>query len=190
MIRYGVIEFIQFNFFALACMTWKGKGIPFRSRGQERYNSSGGIMRMRRRQFLHSCAGSAAVAALCPAALFQKTRASSLVPVKALSLEMFQRLLGADFRVGTNRGLGLFLKLIEAKALPAKGYPDTFDEKFCLVFQGSVDYLLDQSTYSFEHPQIGEFRIFIVPILSRHAAGFFYQAVFNRTSHSPLKTRS
>jgi len=52
-------------------------------------------------------------------------------------------------------------------------------ESFSLLFRGPVDPLLPQKIYTFEHPEIGTFSIFIVPV-GQDSAGTTYQAIFNR----------
>ncbi|MFS8086002.1 MAG: DUF6916 family protein [Acidobacteriota bacterium] len=52
-------------------------------------------------------------------------------------------------------------------------------EWFSIVFRGADEALLRQGVYPFEHDQMGEFELFIVPI-SRKADGYYYEAVFNR----------
>jgi hypothetical protein len=52
-------------------------------------------------------------------------------------------------------------------------------EQFSLVFQGPLQPVLQQNTYSFKHTQLGEFMLFIVPI-GQNGAGIQYQVIFNR----------
>jgi hypothetical protein len=77
------------------------------------------------------------------------------------------------------------LKLIEASPIktPSRQQvdaPDAQYEKFSLIFSGPKSPLLDQQIYRFEHPQIGWFAMFIVPIVTREPDQQHYQAVFNR----------
>ncbi|MDQ6631800.1 MAG: hypothetical protein M3Y82_08580 [Verrucomicrobiota bacterium] len=83
------------------------------------------------------------------------------------------------------------LEMIEASASPdhglggkviRKGEPETFS----LMFRGSKDQPLQQSSYQFEHPKIGRFVMFIVPVGDAAAltGSRYYQAVFNRPAQS------
>lgn len=77
------------------------------------------------------------------------------------------------------------LKLIEASPVKTSSRqqgdaPDAGYEKFSLIFSGPKAPLLAQQIYRFEHPQIGWFGMFIVPIVTREPDQQHYQAVFNR----------
>ena len=50
---------------------------------------------------------------------------------------------------------------------------------FSLLFRGPLELPLPQQIYAFEHGQLGQFDVFIVPI-KRDANGLYYEAVFNR----------
>jgi hypothetical protein len=54
----------------------------------------------------------------------------------------------------------------------------SLQERFSLTFRGPSETFLPQSTYRFNHPKMGEFDMFIVPI-GRDEDGFIYEAVFN-----------
>ena len=51
-------------------------------------------------------------------------------------------------------------------------------ESFSLLFRGSNAQPLVQSTYSFRHPGMGSFALFIVPV-GKDDAGMQYEAVIN-----------
>lgn len=53
-------------------------------------------------------------------------------------------------------------------------------ERFSIIFRGPNEPLLPQGSYRFEHDEIGEFILFIVP-LRQDDSSSFYEAVFNRT---------
>lgn len=59
------------------------------------------------------------------------------------------------------------------------GKPSTAVEQFSLLFHGPDHPLLSQGTYQFEHPQMGAFEMFIVPI-GREPGRLIYEAVFSR----------
>lgn len=50
---------------------------------------------------------------------------------------------------------------------------------YSLLFHGAPDRYLPQQIYPVEHPQLGQFDLFLVPI-EQDATGFVYQAVFNQ----------
>jgi len=52
-------------------------------------------------------------------------------------------------------------------------------ERFSIVFRTSNEMLLEQGLHPFEHDQMGNFELFIVPI-GRDEDGTYYEAVFNR----------
>jgi hypothetical protein len=52
-------------------------------------------------------------------------------------------------------------------------------EQFSIIFRGPLDVLLPQRTYRLEHPQMGSFDLFLVPI-KREEDGFYYEACFAR----------
>jgi hypothetical protein len=52
-------------------------------------------------------------------------------------------------------------------------------ERFAIVFRTSNEMFLGQGQRPFEHDQMGEFSLFVVPI-GRDDKGTYYEAVFNR----------
>lgn len=79
----------------------------------------------------------------------------------------------------------LELQLIEAsltEAAPKQpaNAPNAQYERFSLIFSGPKSPLLAQRIYRFEHPRIGWFAMFIVPIVTREADQQRYQAIFDR----------
>lgn len=52
-------------------------------------------------------------------------------------------------------------------------------ERFELLLQGPLDAFLPQGIYPLEHEHLGALDLFLVPV-RKEAAGFLYQAVFNR----------
>ena len=67
------------------------------------------------------------------------------------------------------------IELIDVTEL--KIYPQ--QEEFTLTFRGPLNAFLDQGVRPFQHDQMGEFELFIVPV-KQDADGFYYEAVFNR----------
>jgi hypothetical protein len=140
-----------------------------------------------RRHFL-ACGAAAVVTALAwPPGVFAGPRRLVMqeLSLDDLRLATFAGQLHTTFRV-TDAPVGnLELKLIEASLTeaaprPMANAPDAHYEKFTLIFSGPKLPLLAQQIYRFEHPQIGGFAMFIVPILTRQPSEQRYQAVFNR----------
>ncbi len=52
-------------------------------------------------------------------------------------------------------------------------------EVFSLLFNGPVEYPLQQRIYRLHHDQLGILEIFLVPV-GRDKEGYHYEAVFNR----------
>ena len=72
-------------------------------------------------------------------------------------------------------GEKLDLELVEVTAGPAGGAG--LRAPFSILFTGSLDPLLPQKTYSFQHEELGSFDLFIVPV-GQDEAGTHYEAVF------------
>ena len=95
------------------------------------------------------------------------------------SLGTFAPLLGSTFRVRPAAGVpdaaafGLDVELVAAERAGAS------DRSFMLRLRGGPGTFLPQGTFTFEHPKLGAFEMFVSPT-SRTAAGFTTEAVFNR----------
>ena len=112
---------------------------------------------------------------------------SRIIPLAELDYEIFAGLSGSRFLVHSSEGRGLPLHLlrVDLKAPSPRDNPNAPDaafEKFSLVFAGNRAQQLPQETYTFEHPRLGHFEMFIVPVYSRDPAVHKYEAVFNRPS--------
>lgn len=104
----------------------------------------------------------------------------------ALVRSTFLRRLGETFQVQLESGGALAVRLVEVRDLRsgdargAKAQALAHEEnRFSILFQGANDRLLGQGTYRFEHRDLGEFPLFIVPVgpLTDEA---YYEAIFNR----------
>ena len=105
------------------------------------------------------------------------------VPLDQLTLASFAELLHSQFRVHVGPATVVELELVEATATPnarMEAAADSALGNFSLIFSGPADRLLAQQMYRFEHPQIGAFDLFIVPI-GREEGRLRYQAIFNRS---------
>jgi hypothetical protein len=73
------------------------------------------------------------------------------------------------------------LKLTAVQDLPGTAratFPDR-EGQFSLLFRGPRQPALDQGTYRVEHPAIGAFALFLVPV-GESADARHYEAIFNR----------
>ncbi len=66
---------------------------------------------------------------------------------------------------------------------------DADNEKFALLFRGPLGSPLSQDTYAFEHPRIGSFAMFIVPVGCLDPSHCYYEAIFNRPARGPKASR-
>jgi hypothetical protein len=140
-----------------------------------------------RRDFLAWGSALAVTAVAWPSELLASPRRFVMkeLSLDEVCLATFAAQLHTMFRV-TDAPVGsVELKLIEASPtetspLQPANAPDAQHEKFSLIFSGPKTPWLTQQIYRFEHPQIGWFAIFIVPIFTREADEQRYQAIFNR----------
>src|SRR5450432_231946 len=70
------------------------------------------------------------------------------------------------------------LELVTVKGYAKKAEEHSGMERFSLFFQGPADVQLAQHIYTLEHGAMGEFELFLVPIV-KNDQGFQYEAVFN-----------
>jgi hypothetical protein len=88
--------------------------------------------------------------------------------------DTYAPLVGTTFEVERADGDRVSVELVDATSLPSSG------ESFSLVFRGPVGVPLEQRTYQFEHRELGEFPLFLVPIGPTDAGAFEFEAVINR----------
>lgn len=55
-----------------------------------------------------------------------------------------------------------------------------FSEGFSLIFRGSRENVFRHNTHKMKHPKLGEFDLFIGPVIYPKADGVYYEVVFNR----------
>ena len=94
----------------------------------------------------------------------------------------FSPYIGENFQLTTQENAIVDLKLTEVTDRSAR--VNTADkgkrqECFSMIFQGTGNAQLPQSTYTFKHNKMGQFDLFIVPV-GRNQAGVEYEAVINR----------
>jgi hypothetical protein len=93
----------------------------------------------------------------------------------SLTHEAFTQHANTKFQVPIDENTAVELELIEVSEL--KLHPR--QEEFSLEFRGPLNMFLGQGVRNFEHEQMGNFELFIVPV-EQDAQGFYYEAVFNR----------
>ena len=112
-----------------------------------------------------------------------RRRAFRHMPLQKLNFQTFASQLNTMFQVKLANGSVVPVKLVEAArgdSQKSAGPKGISYEQFSLVFTGPLDSTLDQRIHSFEHERIGQFDIFIVPVVSRDTSVMHYQCVFNR----------
>ena len=98
----------------------------------------------------------------------------------SLTYQSFAQYINTKFQVPVDESHRVELELAEI----SKHKESPRHEEFALVFRGPNEMFLGQGMRPFEHDQMGNFELFIVPI-SRDAKGFYYEAVFNRFLEPP-----
>lgn len=93
----------------------------------------------------------------------------------ALTHDEFNGNLNTKFQVQVDETTSVELELTQISEL--KLYPQ--QEEFALEFRGPLNVFLGQGVQLFNHEQMGQFEIFIVPVRQDNQ-GFYYEAVFNR----------
>ena len=91
-----------------------------------------------------------------------------------LRLATYVPLVGSIFRIHRTQARPLSVKLVSATRLPSEA-----GESFSLIFRGHGNAKLGQETYTLEHPRLGEFPLFLVPV-GPPVKGQDFQAVVNR----------
>ncbi|HSS22802.1 MAG TPA: hypothetical protein VLL54_22200 [Pyrinomonadaceae bacterium] len=90
----------------------------------------------------------------------------------------FSKHVNTKFQVRTDSETPIDLELDEVKGYSSRYKEHDGMERFSIFFNGPKQPFLEQTTYTLEHEQMGEFEIFLVPI-ARRDDGFRYEAVFN-----------
>lgn len=106
------------------------------------------------------------------------------VPLDQIPLAFWSELTNTWFRVQEEGAQPVELTLVKVNHSPdqrpgAGNLRGPRTENFSLVFRGPSHRLLPQKTYRFEHDQLGQFDLFIVPT-GRTSDECEDQAVFNR----------
>ena len=98
----------------------------------------------------------------------------------SLTYETFTQHINTKFHVPVGESHRVELELAEISE--HKKTPR--NEEFAIVFRGPKEMFLGQGMRPFEHDQMGNFELFIVPI-SHDDKGCYYEAVFNRFLEQP-----
>jgi hypothetical protein len=103
------------------------------------------------------------------------------MPLEKLDFQTFAAQLHTVFQVALEGG-NVPLELIEATegASRQAGKDGMVYESFSLFFAGPLQPVLEQRIHSVQHPRIGQFEVFIVPVVSRDPSGMRYECIFNR----------
>lgn len=92
--------------------------------------------------------------------------------------EEFRRHLGTKFGVRAEAPRPIELELAEVKGYTPQAVEPGGMERFSLFFYGPGDVMLNQGTFTLDHPAMGELILFMVPV-GRDPQGFRYEVVFN-----------
>ena len=102
-----------------------------------------------------------------------------MLQMKVLQFSDFSSLVGSSFHVHTQSSALLQLELEEATKIGDRSAAQNKrTESFALLFKGPSARVLPQKTYSLTHSQLGNLRIFLVPV-KQDADGMRYEAIFN-----------
>ena len=93
----------------------------------------------------------------------------------SLTYQAFAHYINTKFNIPLDENNSVELELAEiSEHKESKGH-----EEFAIVFRGAKEAFLGQGLRNFEHDQMGQFGLFIVPI-RLDEKGYYYEAVFNR----------
>ena len=96
--------------------------------------------------------------------------------LEAFTCSTFAPRVSERFRLVRDGPEPMDMVLIEATELPMAS-PQPGRTPFSIVFLGPGPAVLPQATYRLEHPDLGAFDLFLVPI-ARDGDGVRYQAIF------------
>lgn len=98
-----------------------------------------------------------------------------MTELQNLNLASFAEHLQTKFQAYVDEEKTVEFELVSATDTGTRGN----DEQFAVVFRGPLETFLTQGTYKLEHPRMGTFDLFLVPI-KRDEQGFYYEACFSR----------
>jgi len=144
-----------------------------------------------RRRFLAMGPVVAATAAAGPGSVLKDIlpRALATGP-EGLTRSRFAPHVNSTFKVQLGPLQHADVRLTEVADLPAPGGAGSAsgdrEGQFSLMFRGPLEPRFAQNTYHVEHPEMGTFALFLVPV-GESADGRHYQAVFNRIGAAPAR---
>ena len=111
------------------------------------------------------------------------------VGIETLSLEDFAARCRSFFTVKDERSSAVRLVLMQAEQIRPRvqgspGERGAGNETFSLRFEGTGQRCLAQETYWLEHPELGRFALFLVPVGIPQGETVCYQAIINRLGAS------
>jgi len=110
-----------------------------------------------------------------PEAIISKIAAREDPMIEKLSLSSFHPHLKDRFEVRTKSGEKVDLELVEIRDTST-----AMVDGFHLVFRGPLDKVFGHDTHRVKHGKIGEFDLFLGPVMYGKTDGTYYQAVFSR----------
>ncbi len=96
---------------------------------------------------------------------------------------MPEKLKKADFDPHLNSKFEITSKLsgkIEVELVQIDEGNTDQTEMFSLLFKGPKDPVLPQDTHAVKHEKMGEFSLFLGPVIYKKQDGVYYEAIFNR----------
>lgn len=94
---------------------------------------------------------------------------------KVLEKETFTPFLNDKFEV-----YPVGMDKVEIELVNVTGKSTEFSEGFSLLFRGPQDRVFPHDTQRLKHPEIGEFELFIGPIMYPKTDGVYYEVIVNR----------
>lgn len=95
--------------------------------------------------------------------------------IEGLSKANFDPLINEKFEVHPV-GMGI----VELELIKITEHGGEYSESFSLLFRGPVDNIFRHDTHKIKHPKLGEFDLFIGPVIYPKTDGIYYEAIFNR----------
>lgn len=92
-----------------------------------------------------------------------------------LTRDRFAEQLNTDFLIRFTPEASMAAELVEVSELRQKGK----QESYSLVFRAPLDAPVLQQMFAVEHPELGVFELFLVPI-GKNDRGVEFEAVFNQ----------
>ncbi|MCX6582103.1 MAG: hypothetical protein NT166_18190 [Candidatus Aminicenantes bacterium] len=95
--------------------------------------------------------------------------------IEKLNKASFDPLLNDKFEV-----FPVGMDRVELELVQIKDKSSDYTETFSLLFRGPRENVFRQNTHRMKHPVLGEFDVFIGPVMYPKTDGTYYEVVFNR----------